>query len=757
MLRAALIALAVAAPALAAAEGPAPEGASISGVVSGFDARMPLPGARVRIQPESGEALERYTDAMGSFSAALPPGRYSLEIWAEGFESFSHEEVLGEGEQLQLTYRLRPVEEGIVITAERVRSEVSRTVVTMDELRSVPGSFGDPIRALQTLPGVARPSALEGDLAVRGAEASNTAYLVDELPIPYMFHLLVGRSVINPALVEQVAFYPGGLPPRFGDSLQAAVNVTIRPPGEGGTGRVSADVLDGSVALEHSLSDALSLRVAGRYSWISGLLAAWSARAVSSGAGDAVFLNPRYWDGWGDIDWRPAPGHRISLTAFGARDAFLLADPREDEGIAELLPFDPQLLVDSYFVRGRLRWDYTGEGVRVKTWLAMGPERQQSLFEPGLLPAGGPSQGRVEQLEAILRHELTVRATDWLYLEGGFRVINGTGEAWDYADALLDPSAEIPYTLERRTAGAGWVEARVLAGSWNLSPGLRVSGWQWGTGEAQVYEPRMTARYQLGERWWVKGFAGRFGQIPELERTAEGLGNPELGLQTSTQAVAGVEGEFGGAWFMDASVWQTWMQDLVVQDLQVEVRSAGDRATETIGVNYEAVAGRAYGLELLLRLRPESRPWWGWFALSLGRAERTGEEGSFPADRDQPLSATLLAAWDLPARWQISARARYTSGQPFTPYTGVYDPDSLSYRPLPGATNSDRFEDFRQLDARVQKTWRTPRRDWTAYLDVFNATYAKNPFAAAYNYDYTELVPLYSIPILPILGVECVF
>jgi hypothetical protein len=449
------------------------------------------------------------------------------------------------------------------------------------------------------------------------------------------------------------------------------------------------------------------------------------------------------------------PGHDIALLGFGARDAFLLDDPTDVE---VELPFDPDLLVDSYFARGQLRWDYAGERYKQSTWAALGPEREQSLFEPGLLPAEGPSQGRVEGSNLMVRHEDTWRVNDALSLEDGFRLISYDGTAWDYADALVDPTAEIAQTDEARQETDAWLEARVIAGGWNLAPGVRYATWQWNGRTDAAPQPRFTARYQLGERWWVKGFAGRFAQLPALEQYAEGMGDPELPLQTSTQLVGGVEGEFGGAWFLDASIWQTWMQDLVVQDLTVAARSNGQRTVETLDIQYDAVQGRAYGLELLLRLKPQQRTWWGWLALSAGRALRTDDSGAtFYADRDQPIAATLLAAWDLPYGWQLSGRARYTSGHPFTPYYGVYDPDEQEYRPLAGEHNSDRFQPFRQLDARVQKTWVTPRRDWMLYLDVFNATWVKNPFAAAYNYDYTELVPLYSIPVLPILGVQCSF
>ena len=40
------------------------------------------------------------------------------------------------------------------------------------------------------------------------------------------------------------------------------------------------------------------------------------------------------------------------------------------------------------------------------------------------------------------------------------------------------------------------------------------------------------------------------------------------------------------------------------------------------------------------------------------------------------------------------------------------------------------------------------------YLDVYNATSRANPFIATYNYDYSELVEIASLPIIPTLGLR---
>ena len=149
---------------------------------------------------------------------------------------------------------------------------VQRQVIEAEELRRIPGSFGDPVRALQSLPGVARPAGIEGDIVLRGAEASNTGFYFDEMPIPYVFHPFVGKSIVDPALVDDVEFYAGGMPSRFGEVLQGVVNIrTGVEPVDGIQQRVDVNLFDGGYALEMDQGSWV-FRGGGRYSWIGAMV-----------------------------------------------------------------------------------------------------------------------------------------------------------------------------------------------------------------------------------------------------------------------------------------------------------------------------------------------------------------------------------------------------------------------------------------------------------------------------------------------------
>ena len=79
-----------------------------------------------------------------------------------------------------------------VVHGERQAEEVSRYTLEGDELQKVPGSFGDPLRVITDLPGVARPPFGLGLLVVEGANPADTGTYMDGIQLPLLYHFLAG-------------------------------------------------------------------------------------------------------------------------------------------------------------------------------------------------------------------------------------------------------------------------------------------------------------------------------------------------------------------------------------------------------------------------------------------------------------------------------------------------------------------------------------------------------------------------------------
>src|SRR6185436_5348035 len=100
--------------------------------------------------------------------------------------------------------------------------------VSQLESRTVPGTMGDPLRAVQSLPGVARAPFGIGLLVVRGASPADSGVFLDGVQLPALYHFLVGPSVLSPQLIDRIDFYPGGFGVQNGRITAGAVDVTAR-------------------------------------------------------------------------------------------------------------------------------------------------------------------------------------------------------------------------------------------------------------------------------------------------------------------------------------------------------------------------------------------------------------------------------------------------------------------------------------------------------------------------------------------------
>lgn len=765
------------APAETAPMDPAAVPATMTGRVlehgSGLPAVVTVTGTRIEAGAETDVTVVATTDESGRYTLLLPQGRWKVTAEGEQHRPQTSELDVEAGSLINQDWRLDRYtwSDEVVVWGEENREEANRTVISADELRRVPGSFGDPIRAIQSLPGVARSASLEGDIVVRGSEGINTGTYVDEIPIPYLFHFFIGRSVVNPSLLDDVEFFAGGMPVRFGDVTQAVVNTRTldTTPEPGVHGRIGLDLLDFSVSGEGrighgNLGDHLSWQVGYRVSWVSALIGGGAqvvalANGVGAG-GRSAYPSISYQDHLLRLAYDD-PRDKVALTVLGARDALIFHPAKEDEDLPVAVPWDPNRLMDTRFERIHLRWDRKVEQDLHTTWIAVGPDRETSLVEGvGQLADGidfGKLSGWTVDATRRDRFQLGEKTVFW----GGLDVWLNPMTAFDYQG--WTPDGGIPTTSDFRSSSGLWAELQRKLGerTW-IGPGVRLPLHTFNGRIWTDVEPRLTMRQGLHKRWTLVGFAGRFTQIPPIERYAEGFGNPDLELMRAVQVSAGVEGRWPSGLQVDGTVYATRTENIVVKDLQVvldHLDSDGPTSSSSPSIvpSYSPTLGVAYGVEGFVRMRP-SNGWFGWVSASVGRSLRLQPDGEWiPGDYDLPVALTLVGSRELPYDVEVSGRFRLTSGYPYTPLHGAYDATSGTWSGVTGDPNSERFPVFRQLDMRIDKTFTGRRARWTVYLDVMNALNTRNPFLATYDTTYTDLEPQIWIPIIPNVGLEVAY
>ena len=115
-----------------------------------------------------------------------------------------------------------------VIQARRVRPEMTAIPINTADLRRTASPMGeaDPIKFIQTLPGVA--AGMEGSSAyyVRGGNEGNNLTTLDGIPIYGTGHLLGLTTSYPSEIVSDQDFYAGGFPSDVGGYTSSLLQLT---------------------------------------------------------------------------------------------------------------------------------------------------------------------------------------------------------------------------------------------------------------------------------------------------------------------------------------------------------------------------------------------------------------------------------------------------------------------------------------------------------------------------------------------------
>lgn len=626
-----------------------------------------------------------------------------------------------------------------VAEVEAPPRQATQRVLDARELTTVPGTSGDPLRAIDVLPGVARSP--EGDPILRGAAQHESAVFIDGTSVPFLYHFGGVRSVIHPRLVERVDVYPGNFSARYGRATGGIVAAQMRDPRTDGLhGEVELSLLDSSALVEGPIASELSFAGAARRSNIDFFF----ENFVPDGTFD-VAVAPLYWDYQGALLYTPSPSSRVRVSFIGSRDATTLsfADP---SAVDATLRGDVGGSIE--FHRTQLAYDDRYGDVIQSLQVYAGTQRVEQEIGPNseayfdVVDFGGRAEW-----ELPLAAELTLIAG--LDVEGGaFTGAYRGGAAPAQEGSLQSPdNVQDLITIDRTTLlqlnPAVYVEARYFPISrLLLIPGVRVDYYH--QNDATTLNPRLSQRYELGDRVTLKGAVGWFSQPPEYFEAIPGVGNPRIRPYHALHVSAGSELRLSDELSLDVEGFYKRLTERVVSTPS----SAPPRFVND-------GRGRVIGLELGGKYRSDAGLA-AQLAYTLSRSERQDRDEAWRLfDRDQTHVLSVALGYELGAGWHAGARFRYVTGNPLTPVVGsFYDAGADLFYPIYGEHNGARDPAFQQLDLRIEKSFAIGAGRLSFYLDVQNAYAAENAAGNTYSYDYREREATSGSPFFPNLGVR---
>ncbi|MGK0358135.1 MAG: TonB family protein [Bradymonadia bacterium] len=710
----------------------------VRGVLLERGTRAPLIGLTVRLT-EPG--LETVSDAEGRFEfVAVPPGEVTLLVEDPDYTALEDVETVEAGKAVEVKYyveRSSTAGNGVTVVGHRVRKEVTRRTLEMNEIRTLPGTNGDALKVVQNMPGVARIPFGFGDIILRGG--GNTEVYVNRHTVPQAFHFGGLRSVVASELIESLQITPGNYGAEYGHANGGIVDIRLRRPKDDGVhGFVQADVFDAGAMIEGPIGEHGALAVAGRRSYIDALF----PLVLDEDARSSFSTAPRYYDGQAIYDWKKG-AHQFTLTVLGGHDEMvsLLDEPDvNDPAIRDAFEFK----IDWISVQTRLKsqltpdiehlasvgWSYTtstqGVGKNVVIDFDYQVIEVRDEVKMGLLEGLDLRVG-VDLALMLSNFDITAPQPPG---EGQPDLPLAATEVLHAKDSLLEARPAI------------FAEAVWKVGDLTLTPGIR--GQYERTTDELLAMPRLSTHYQVIKSTAVKAGAGLYSQSAEIDKTNKVFGNPNVKTEKSWHYSAGIEHRFTDALSLDLTGFY--------KDFFDQVAAVDDPAVKYLNMG----RGRAYGMEMLLRHTSDG-PFYGWLAYTLQKSERRDGSGGpwRPFDLDQTHNLTVVAQYKLSTTWELGARFRYVTGNPQTGFNrATFDSDNDVYLPHAGAINGQRLDAFHQLDLRVDKHWIFDTWRMTTYLDVQNVYNRENPEGLSHNFDYTQQATVSGLPIIPSFGVR---
>ncbi len=730
---------------------------ALRGVVDIGSTGVHLRGAVVTVRGPDGFAAELTTGEDGAWVVRdLPAGRYSVSVRAAGFEGLAVDEEVELGQSTEVLYRLQASGGGseIIVQGERPPREVTKRTLERREVARIPGTNGDALRAIQNLPGVARPPAIAGFLIVRGSAPNDTQIFIDGALVPLAYHFGGLSSVVPTELIDRLDFYPGNFSVQYGRVMGGIVDVGLRSPTTDGKyhGLAQIDLIDGRFMLEGPLpifkEKNVRFVVGGRRSWVDTWL-----KPTLEAAGAGVTSAPVYYDYQAFVEAEPTPRSKLRAGFYGS-------DDRLEILIRSPLAADPVLGGNIGLHTGFWRAQATyqndlGDDTRLRGMFSYGKNTVE--FSLGAMFFTLYSQQISSRLELSRR------------LARGVTLNVGQDLLWAPYDLNVraprpprpgepDPgpfAARPPLVVKESTSlyrPAAYAEAEIApTDRARIVAGYRVDYAK----DTQRWDasPRANGRIVVVPAFpktTVKGGVGVFHQPPQPQETNLVFGTPGLRSNRAIHYSLGVEQEL------------TRKIDVSLEGFYKQLDGLVSRAPSTSGGFDYTNQGSGYvvGAETLLRYKADSR-FFGWVAYTLSRSVRRAAPGEplrlFQYDQTHILTA--LGSYRLGRGWEFGLRFRFVSGPLDQPCLGgILNSAAGAYACVQGPGFTERLPSFHQLDLRLDKTW-VYTGGWKlhTYLDVLNVYNRQSPEGLQYNYNFSQSTYQTGLPLIPSLGVRAEF
>jgi hypothetical protein len=320
-------------------------------------------------------------------------------------------------------------------------------------------------------------------------------------------------------------------------------------------------------------------------------------------------------------------------------------------------------------------------------------------------------------------------------------------------------------SIQTSKDGSGWktgIHSQVATtfGHVNLVAGARVDNFSL-IEQAWVFAPRVSLRYAATSKMNINTSVGRYYQAPSALWLVGDKSNSRLNQLQVEQLVIGADylllDDFKLSLEGYIKRYSDYPVSLSRSYLVMANTGAGFGGSEegfsSFGVEPlgSSGSGESHGVELFLQKKLSEIPYYGTVSISYNESYFTALDGiERPGSFDQRWILNFGGGYILNENWEFSAKFRFATGRPYTPFATNGTQQSALY-------NTERVGINHSLDVRVDRRWSFSSWSLITYLDIQNIYNNKPADVPRYNARLGKVEENDSIGILPSIGISAEF
>lgn len=638
------------------------------------------------------------------------------------------------------------------------KSDYSIITENAQKIIDVPGSLGDPLMAVFSLPGVLSEGE-GGAPAVRGSSPSDNLYRVDGAPAGYVFHSF-STSVFNENILQDFELYSAGFGPNYGNAIGGVFDIRLRDPkAQALTTKIDLSMLRAGVFVESEVTDKSAFYLSARSSLLQYF---FDKDAVEKEDGIRVQDAPEDSDYQFKYLYRLDDNNKISLSANGASDLAAADFTEFSTNVMEEPDFAGDAKIDNTFSSQSLRWQHEGDsGSQLELQLGHFDNRSDTFWgdQQYFFNLKNVDNFAIANYQWLMgtAHTLSIGAeVHAITYSYDARLINYVCTEFDTdcelrRGELVTTSNNLKVQQRQAYANDHWALSDSLA----LDLGVQVHNND--LTKETFYHPRLALSWEFTNNWTLSTSAGSYNRLPDMEKLFPEIGNPELKSPTSNHYTLGLKQEWGDDWSWSLTGYYKTMDEL-------PLARATDASTQPFYSNN--MSGEAYGVDIFINKGLTDR-WYGWLAISASQSKRTNNLTKAEANYrlDTPLVISWVMNYQLNSIWTMGSRLTLQSGQAYTPIIGVQPNPYFENHILPiyGEANSENLPTYARLDLRFKREMSLFGYAGTYNIDILNVLNRQNVTERHLDYKRTQSAQDFKLEdevgmgIIPAIGMSLTF